>query len=430
MIDYHHPLRIDLREESLLEHFAWPSARHNFALVHEHDSVGVHGRPVEVVENHDDGSSVSGAPTTLCLREPCRFVAPSSTRGNVVLLVASPPSPTGVLLLQVGTPDSPKVPDVRRYLREFLSDPRVLDMPAPARALLLNGVILPFRPRRSGEAYEKIWTEDGSPLTLHTQALSAAVQEILGDRYRVAFGMRYGNPSIHAAVGGLVDANCPRIIVLPLFPQYASASSGSAVAKTFEVLGERRNIPDVVTIGAFYDDPGYLRAVAGVARPLLEEFDADHVVFSYHGLPETQVRKSDPSGEWCLATASCCDRITDVNRSCYRAQCFATTRGLVSELRLSDGSFTTAFQSRLAGQKWIEPFTDKELPKLYDRGVRRLAVLAPAFTADCLETLEEIGIRGRQQWQGIGGEELLLVPCVNANARWASAVADLVRKAG
>ncbi len=416
--------------EGLLEHVSQPSEGDNCYLLHETMRSAWSAQRVEVVEDHDSGPSISGGARGPAPARTLSVVALSSTRGNVVLPVASPLSPTGVLLLQVGTPDSPKVPDVRRYLREFLSDPRVLDMPAPARALLLNGVILPFRPRRSAEAYEKIWTEDGSPLTLHTQALSAAVQEMLGDGYRVAFGMRYGSPSIGVAVGGLVDANCPRIIVLPLFPQYASASSGSAVAKTFEVLGERRNIPDVVTIGAFYDDPGYLRSVAGVARPLLEEFHPDHVVFSYHGLPETQVRKSDPSGDWCLATASCCDRITDVNRSCYRAQCFATTRGLVSELRLSDGSFSTTFQSRLAGQKWIEPFTDKELPKLYERGVRRLAVLAPAFTADCLETLEEIGIRGRQQWQETGGEELLLVPCVNANARWASAVADLVRKAG
>ena len=318
---------------------------------------------------------------------------------------------------------------MRRYLREFLSDPRVLDMPAPARALLLNGIILPFRPRKSAEAYEKIWTENGSPLTLHTQALTAEVQETLGDGYQVVFGMRYGSPSIGVAVDGLVDKGCDRIVVLPLFPQYASASGGSAIAKTLEVIAEQWNVPDVVTVGAYYDDPGYLRAVAGVARPLLDGLSPDHVLFSYHGLPEKHITKSDASSEWCLASASCCDRITNVNRFCYRAQCFATTRGLVSELGLSDGSFSTTFQSRLFGQKWIEPYTDKELPKLYKRGVRRLAVLAPSFTADCLETLEELGIRGRQQWEKVGGDELLLVPCVNADARWASVVADLVHKA-
>ncbi len=320
--------------------------------------------------------------------------------------------------------------DVRRYLREFLSDPRVLDMPAPARALLLNAIILPFRPRKSAEAYQKIWTEDGSPLTLHTQALTAEVQETLGDGYRVVFGMRYGSPSIGVAVGELVDTGCDRIIAFPLFPQYASASGGSAIARALDVLGEQWNVPDVVTIGAYYDDPGYLQAVAGVARPLLEGFSPDHVLFSYHGLPEKHIAKSDASGEWCLASASCCDRITNVNHFCYRAQCFATTRGLASELGLSDGAFSTTFQSRLAGQKWIEPYTDKELPKLYERGARRLAVLAPSFTADCLETLEELGIRARQQWKEVGGEELLLVPCVNADERWATAVAHLVRKAG
>ena len=344
--------------------------------------------------------------------------------------MASPPSPTGVLLLQVGTPASPKVSDVRRYLREFLSDPRMLDMPALARALLLNAVILPFRPRKSAEAYREIWTEDGSPLTLHTQALSVGVQEMLGDGYRVTFGMRYGSPAIEAAVDELVDSNCDRIVVLPLFPQYASASGGSAVAKTFDVLGERWNVPDVTTIGVCYDDPGFLEATADIAGPLLEEFHPDHVLFSYHGLPEKHVRKSDPSGEWCLAAPSCCDRMTNVNRYCYRAQCFATTRGLASELELSDGSFSTTFQSRLAGQKWIEPYTDKELPRLYERGVRRLAVLTPSFIADCLETIEEIGIRGRRQWREAGGEDLLLVPCVNSNPVWVSAVADLVRQAG
>lgn len=337
-------------------------------------------------------------------------------------------SPTGVLLLQLGTPDSTAVGDVRRYLREFLSDPRVLDIPRPARALLLNAVILPFRPRRSAEAYEKIWTEDGSPLVIHSEALVAEVQEILGDGYRVTFGMRYRNPSIEAAVEELMSAGCDHIVVLPLFPQYASASGGSAIAQALEVIGRRWNIPRVAVLGDFHDHPGFTKAVAAIAAPLLGEFAPDHVLFSYHGLPEKQVRKSDRSDDWCLTANDCCGQMNDTNRFCYRAQCHATTRALAAELKLPTARYSTTFQSRLAGQKWIEPYTDKSLPGLYAAGVRRLAVLTPSFVADCLETLEEIGIRLRKQWMELGGEDLLLVPCVNADPAWAAGVAEMVRR--
>ncbi len=339
------------------------------------------------------------------------------------------PRPTGVLLLQLGTPDSTETSDVRTYLREFLSDPRVLDIPAPARALLLNAVILPFRPRRSAHAYSQIWTEEGSPLTIHTSTLADEVAGLLGDGYRVEFAMRYRNPSIAAAVERLTVAGCDRIVVFPLFPQYASAAGGSATEEALRVIGSQWNVPDIVSLGAFYDDPGFLEAAAGITAPLLEEFEPDHVLFSYHGLPEKQVKKSDPTGEWCLTQSGCCNVITDANRYCYRAQCFATSRGLAQRLGLAEGRHSTVFQSRLAGQKWIEPYTDKQLPKLFKRGVRRLAVLTPSFTADCLETLEEIGIRGRAQWTGLGGEDFLLVPCVNADMRWAEAVARIVRDA-
>lgn len=337
--------------------------------------------------------------------------------------------PTGVLLIQLGTPDSTDVSDVRKYLREFLSDPRVLDIPAPARALLLNAVILPFRPRRSAEQYEKIWTDDGSPLTVHTEALADALQTSLGNGYRVAFGMRYQNPPIESAVARLAGANCDRIVVLPLFPQYSSAATGSALQEALRVIGQRWNVPDVTTIGDFYDDPGFVRSVAEVARPHLETLDPDHVIFSYHGLPKTQVKKSDPTGEWCLALADCCAQMVEANRHCYRAQCHATTRAIVAELGLEEGSYSTTFQSRLAGQKWIQPYTDRAVERLYEAGVRRLAVLTPSFTADCLETLEEIGIRLREQWDQIGGEELLAIPCVNTEQGWVSALADMVRKA-
>ena len=334
--------------------------------------------------------------------------------------------PTGVLLVQLGTPLSTDVSDVRRYLREFLSDPRVLDMPAPARALLLNAVILPFRPRRSAHAYRQIWTEDGSPLTIHTEALARAVADRLGPDHRVAVGMRYQEPSLASAVEQLVSQGCRRLVVVPLFPQYSSAAFGSAVEAALDLIGSRWNVPEVSTLGAFYDHDGFVEAVAAVARPHLDGFGADHVLFSYHGLPEKQIRKSDPTGDWCLESDSCCDRIVTANAHCYRAQSYATTRAVAARLGLDEQACSTTFQSRLAGQKWIEPYTDVELPHLYQRGVRRLAVLTPSFTADCLETLEEIGIRGRAQWEGLGGEEFLLVPCVNAAPEWADAVTAMV----
>ncbi len=241
--------------------------------------------------------------------------------------------------------------------------------------------------------------------------------------------MRYKNPPIEKAVERLVDAGCDRIVVLPLFPQYASASTGSALEETLRVIGERWNVLDLVTIGDFYEDPGFIRAVTDVARPELGAFDPDHVILSYHGLPEKQIEKSDLTARWCLQRDDCCDQMVDANRFCYRAQCFATTRAIAAELEMVDGSYSTTFQSRLAGQKWIEPYTDVELAELYKSGVRRLAVLTPSFTADCLETLEEIGIRLRAQWEELGGEDLLVVPCVNAEPTWVAAVADMIRRA-
>ena len=338
-------------------------------------------------------------------------------------------APVGVLLLQLGTPDSPDVKDVRRYLREFLSDPRVIDMPAPMRHLLLEAVILPFRPRRSAHAYRQIWTDAGSPLTIHSRALAGAVAERLGDGYRVELGMRYRHPSIAEAADRLMSAGCRQFIVLPLFPQYASSAGGSALAEALRVAASMWNVPEVVAVSDFHDDPGYLRVVADIARPLLDEFEPDHVLFSYHGIPEHHVRKADTGGAWCMEVDECCSTITTANRSCYRAQAFATTRGIVAELGLGT-PHSTSFQSRLAGKPWIGPFTDHEFDRLAADGVRRLAVLTPSFTADCLETLEEIGIRGRRQWLDAGGEDLLLVPCPNDDGRWAEAVADLVRATG
>jgi ferrochelatase len=333
-------------------------------------------------------------------------------------------TPTGLLLVNLGTPDAPDTPSVRRYLRQFLSDPRVLDINPVGRAALLNLVILPFRPARSAEAYRKIWGADGSPLLSHSRALTAAVATRLGERWRVELGMRYGNPSIEAALGALRRAGCDRVVVLPLYPQYSAASTGSTVEEVCRVAARLWVTPMLTFVGAFYDDPRFIEAFVAVGRPILDA-GWDHVLFSYHGLPERQTQRTDETGAHCLRRHDCCDAIVAANRNCYRAQCFATTRALVAALGLREGSYSTAFQSRLGRTPWIRPFTDEVVRELAGRGVKRLAIYEPSFVADCLETLEEIGIRARDDFRAHGGEELALIPSLNATAPWVEAVAHL-----
>jgi ferrochelatase len=336
----------------------------------------------------------------------------------------------GVLLVNLGSPASPSVPDVRRFLREFLGDPRVLDVHPLWRWILLNLVILPRRPRTSAHAYASIWMREGSPLLVHSRALRDALAKELGPSYVVALGMRYGSPSIEGALRDLADSDVDRVVAVPLFPQYASSSTGSALQKVLDVLGRADRVPEIRTLGPFYDHPAFVSSLARLARPRIAEIGADHVLMSYHGLPERQVRWSDPSGARCLVVEGCCDAVGPPNRSCYRAQCFATSRALAAALGLSEARYTVSFQSRLGRSRWIEPYTDVVLRDLARRGARRLAVVCPSFVADCLETLEEIGMRARAQWREEGGEELALVPCVNADPVWVRGLAEWIRSEG
>jgi ferrochelatase len=339
------------------------------------------------------------------------------------------PATAGVLLLNLGTPDAPTKPAVRRYLAEFLSDPRVIDLPAPARWLLLHGLILRTRPRRSAAQYRSIWTEAGSPLLVHSRALREGVARALGPGFRVELAMRYGRPDVASALDALCDAGVDRIVALPLFPQYSEAATGSALARVREVLAARRDAPPLLVREDFFDDPGFIAAFSEVARPVLDAFRPDHVLLSYHGLPERQVRALDASGRHCLVRDDCCAAVGDVNRRCYRAQCFATSRALVASLGLSEREHSTCFQSRLGGSAWIRPYTDVRLAELAQQGVKRVAVLCPAFVADCLETLEEIQIRAREQWRELGGDDLALVPSLNARPRWVETLAEWARHA-
>lgn len=334
----------------------------------------------------------------------------------------------GVLLVNLGTPDSTSTRDVRRYLKEFLLDPRVLDMATPLRHLLVRGVILPTRPRKSAEAYEKVWTDRGSPLLFHSHDLAEKMRERLGDDVMVEVAMRYQNPSIAFALDRMRRRGVDRIVVLPAFPQYSSAAFGTAVEKVWEEASKRWNTPAIHVIEEFFEHPAFIHAFEQVARPVIDDLNPDHVLFSFHGIPERHVTKSDEVGNHCLASAGCCDRITHANRRCYRAQCFATTRALADALKLDPSCWSVSFQSRLGRDPWIKPYTDHRIEELAKAGTKRVAVLCPAFVADCLETIEEIGMTGAEEFQKFGGEELRLVPSLNSSDAWADGVVELVRE--
>ncbi len=334
---------------------------------------------------------------------------------------------TGLLLINLGTPQAPTTGAVRRYLREFLGDPRVLDIGPVGRALLLNLVILPRRPAKSAEAYRTIWDPvRGSPLLYHSRDLAAAVSAQLGPSWHVELAMRYGEPSLAGALEAFAKSEVERIVVLPLFPQYASSSTGTAQARVMELASERWNVPALDFVPAFYNDPGFVAAFEHVARPVLADFRPDHVLFSFHGLPVRQVVKTDAGGTICFQRDNCCDQLKNPN--CYRAQSFATARAVAERLELATDRYTICFQSRLGRTPWIEPYTDHVIEKLARAGTKRVAVLCPAFVADCLETIEEIGMRAREQWKAAGGEELILVPSLNATQPWVDAVCAIASR--
>lgn len=336
----------------------------------------------------------------------------------------------GVLLVNLGTPDAPSTPEVRRYLAEFLADGRVLDIPTPARMLLLYGVILPFRPAKSAHAYQQIWDKErGSPLLFHGNDLAEKVEAALGDGFRVRLAMRYGNPGVGPALDAFAAEGIDRIVVLPLFPQYASSATGSAMEHVYRLAAQRPVPPALTMVRDFYDHEGFLGAQADIAREQLADFDADHVFFSFHGIPERQITPTDFSGGKHCLSGDCCATLTSANRACYRAQCFATARGLAERIGLEEGTWTVTFQSRLGRTPWIQPFTDELLVEKAKSGTKRLAILCPAFVADNLETLEEIGIRAKEDFLEAGGEAFLRVDCVNTHPQWVDGVAAIVRDA-
>jgi ferrochelatase len=334
----------------------------------------------------------------------------------------------GVLLVNLGTPERLDLRSVARYLAEFLDDPRVIDLPTFPRRLLLYGLILPFRSRRSLHAYRAIWTEDGSPLRLHTEKLAMAVQGELGSGFVVMPAMRYGKPSLTEALDHLAELGCERLVLAPLYPQYASSSTGTVLQAALSHLAPRWNLPSLGVVPPFYAAPEFLDLWAAHLLEQVGSLDEqDFVLFSFHGLPERHLRRGDPSGH-CLSFPDCCATPGKVP-FCYRAQCFSTARALAQRLNLSADRSCVSFQSRLGRQPWLEPATSEVLVELAARGVQRLVVTAPSFVADCLETLEELGISGRRAFLDAGGSSFQLVPCLNHDSRWAAVLASLVRRA-
>lgn len=333
----------------------------------------------------------------------------------------------GILLVNLGTPDAPTTAAVRRYLREFLSDPMVIDIPAIPRAILVNAIIVPFRSPKSAAAYRLVWTDQGSPLLANTAALADGVKSQMAPT-PVEFAMRYGRPALKGALSALRAQGVTRLIVFPLYPQETQSSTGSTQVAVDAHLKAMDWSVEVVQVPAFHAHPAFVQAEIQVAREALDDFDPDHVLFSFHGLPERHIKKADRSGGSCLASPDCCREFTDSNRSCYRAQCYATADAIAAGLDLPEDRYSVAFQSRLGRTPWIQPFTDQVLVALARAGTRRLAVVCPAFVADCLETLEEIGIRASDAFVGAGGEALRLVPSLNADPRWIAAVVEIARE--
>lgn len=332
----------------------------------------------------------------------------------------------GVLLINLGSPDSPSVADVRRYLREFLMDPRVVDIPWPARAALVYGCILPSRARRSAEAYRKIWTPEGSPLIVTSRKMQCELQHRLGCDFAVELAMRYQNPGIEGAVASLRSQGVKGVVVIPLFPHYAMSSYEAAVARAREIAARRAPEMQLKIVRPYGTEPAYIRALAASASEFLQR-PYDHLLFSFHGLPERHLRKADPTRSHCLAARDCCEQASPAHQTCYRAQCFSTARAFLRETGVPPDKVSIAFQSRLGRAPWIQPYTDAEFIRLAGIGVKKLLVICPSFVSDCLETLEEVAIRGRDTFLQAGGGELMLIPCLNDHPGWLRALESMVR---
>jgi ferrochelatase len=332
-----------------------------------------------------------------------------------------------VLLANLGSPESTSVADVRRYLAEFLGDDRVLDAPPqPLRWLLLHGVILRTRPAKSAHAYASVWTPEGSPLIATSRHVQQKLAEMLGPDVTVAVGMRYGRPSIANAVTQLASSGISELLLIPQYPHYAMSSWETVVVKVRDEVARLAPRLRLDTVQPFYGDSDYIDALYATMQPYLAR-PYDHLLFSYHGIPIRHLRKADSSRAHCTMTGDCCNQSNPVQATCYKAQITKTTQLLARRAGLDPSRYSISFQSRLVGEPWLEPYTDFELKRLAAEGRKRLLVITPAFTADCLETLEEIRIAGRETFLRAGGESFEHIPCLNDHPAYLDFLAERVR---
>lgn len=330
----------------------------------------------------------------------------------------------GILLVNLGTPDSPKTNDVYRYLIQFLTDERVIDVPWLKRQCLVRGLIVPMRVKNSASSYKEIWEETGSPLLHYGRRVESALQKKLGEDTKVVLAMRYQNPSIEKGLAKLRD--CSTLIVLPLFPQYASASTGSVHQEVMRIVSRWQVIPNIKLINSYPANEKMVETYAlNAERYALEDYD--HFLFSFHGLPERHLKKADRHGV-CLKVPNCCETMTEKNASCYGAQCFATAQAIQERLSIPNHKMTVCFQSRLGKDPWVQPFTSDVLKQLAEKGIKKVLVFCPSFVADCLETIFEISVEYREEFTELGGETLDLVESLNDHPLWVEALSDLVHR--
>ncbi|MEL4307173.1 ferrochelatase [Joostella sp. CR20] len=322
----------------------------------------------------------------------------------------------GVLLVNLGSPDSTDPKDVKKYLEEFLMDERVIDMPLWLRTFIVKGIILNTRPKKSAAAYERIWWEEGSPLIVLSERLQDKVDALTS--VPVALAMRYGNPSIHSGLEALKNEGVDEVLIIPLYPQFAMATTETILVLAEEI--RKKHFPEMqfTNVPAFYNHPDYIRVLSESIQENLKDKDWEHVLFSYHGVPERHIKKSDITKSHCKIDGQCCKTASPAHQFCYRHQCYETTRQVAEYLGLKEGTYTTSFQSRLGIDPWLQPFTDKKINGFPEKNIKKLAVITPAFVSDCLETLEEIGMEARHEFKENGGEEFHLVPCLNDDEAW------------
>ena len=322
----------------------------------------------------------------------------------------------GALLINLGSPDSPDPRDVKRYLGEFLMDERVIDLPKALRTFLVKGIILNTRPKKSAKAYKKIWWEEGSPLIVLSKRLQKAVQKKVS--VPMGLAMRYGSPSIKQGIKSLVDQGVDEIMLIPLYPQFAMATTETILVLAEKIKNEKYPELEFTVLPPFFNHPDYIRVLSESIQEDLKDKKWEYLLFSYHGIPERHIRKSDITKSHCKINKRCCQTESKAHEFCYRHQCYETTRQVAEYLELKEGTYSTSFQSRLGVDPWLQPYTDQTIARFAKKGIKNMAIVTPAFVSDCLETLEEIGMEAVEDFEEKGGEELHVIPCINTRTDW------------